>query len=142
MATTVMQDSDLLFQKAEDIIAAEFTPGAPCFQHMEEVVQNKIQTNVYDAYESPAAVPYQRRKKNGGLQDMNMVGRMHYGMFMGLFDFRHETLVVESGFGYKWLNSEMARNPFPRPFYEDADNELVADGFIDNQLDSALNAGL
>lgn len=141
MATTVMQDAEAILKKAQDIIGREMQWSHFPFQHMVKVVQKKIQSNVYDKYEP---TQYKRRKKNGGLQDTFQAHEIADGIdTIGIVDNRHETIVVESGEGYTWTNSRIyAMQPFPRPFYEAAEDELIADGQIENYLQQQLDAGL
>lgn len=122
-----------------------------------DIEQRKIQTEVYDAYESEAIEPYERRgdgtrdgwgglqnrdnmvaivKDNGDKIEMSIVNMAH-----GDDDARNTYLApwIESGTGYYWKNSEVYyKQPFPRPFTKETYLELESS----NEHVAAMKIGL
>lgn len=93
-----------------------------------ECVQFRVEHNVYTAY---TPTQYQRRKRAGGIADpfmysFNVDGGSHT---LHVIDNRHEVGVVESGEGYTWENSAIYHmQPFPRPYFEQAQEDVYTDG--------------
>ena len=106
---------------------------------VKKAISKSVDERVYATYTNSGPRKYIRRKTSGGLSDPNQyevvddstVGDTHQIL---VSDDRHEVGVVESGQGYKWKNSRMAQDPFPRPYFEPADERVAID------LESALQA--
>lgn len=94
----------------------------------DECIQFRVQSNVYDKYQPSE---YERRGANGGIADPFMYSHnvdtaTHT---LTVVDNRHEVGVVESGMGYTWTNSRIfGMQPFPRPYFADAQEDVYADG--------------
>lgn len=101
-------------------------------------IQLRVASNVYAQYEP---TEYERRGTAGGLADPGMYthdvdGASHT---LTVSDNRHEVEVVESGVGYTWERSRIFRmQPFPRPYFEDAQDDVYANGNADDALKRAV----
>ncbi len=96
-----------------------------------EVMKEKIQERVYNQY---TPTMYVRRYDYGGLLDDNNIRKKIYKSrhsinIKNMTDNGHTVNVVESGTGYTWTESEIYRlQPYPRPFHEPAEDELINSG--------------
>lgn len=99
-----------------------------------EVMKEKIEERVYNAYSSKASKPYIRRYDDGGLLDDNNIRKKVYKSkhsinIKNMTDNGKTVNVVESGKGYTWTASEIYKmQPFPRPFHKPAEEELINSG--------------
>ena len=104
-----------------------------------ECIQYRVEHDVYPLY-SPTK--YGRRKRNGGLADPFMYS---YNVdpstnTLRVSDNRREVGVVESGTGYQWEESQIyAMQPYPRPYFSKADQDIVADGEAEAALIRAIS---
>lgn len=87
-----------------------------------KTMQKTIQEYVYNAYQSSADYPYQRKEYNGGLIDSKNILAKVTGTTLLVQNIRKDgnryvALIVEQGYPYDWVNSEIYRlQPYPRPF--------------------------
>lgn len=97
-------------------------------QIADECIQFRVESNVYSKYQPSE---YERRGESGGIADPfmyshNVDGASHT---LTVIDNRHEVGVVESGTGYTWENSRIfGMQPFPRPYFADAQEDIYTDG--------------
>lgn len=109
----------------------------------EGFIVERTVSNVYTQY---IPTQYIRRMSAGGLQDKNMWKFEPDGSSTDLHtikirDDRREVGIVESGVGYKWRNSDIAKmEPYPRPYFQDAENDTATSSETVNALLSALKS--
>lgn len=103
-----------------------------------EVLQNMMvksaEDNMYAKYESPAAVPYDRRYTMSNPDTFQVDGDELKLIVTNTARGSGEageslTSVLENGIGYEWENSWIYRHPFARPFMQKG-----IDTFTDNYL--------
>lgn len=121
-----------------------------------KVFAQHAENDVLDMY-APAV--YVRRSENGAyngttgiadeksyeitVQDLTMTiescvqGNPRYENSKDGWDPGDITGIIESGHGYNWKNSEIYRNPIPRPWMEQA-----GDDFVDNLLGPMIDIAL
>ena len=109
-------------------------------ERVKTAVSEETFETVYPAYDP---IQYVRREKHGGLADPDQyeVTMDEATHTLTVADNRHEAVVVESGVGYDWMNSRIyAMQPYPRPYFANAQARLVASGELDAIVQKALNA--
>lgn len=119
--------------------------GGEVAEGAKAAISEAVQSEVYDTY---FPIEYDRRGLQGdGLADTNVMAAQ-------LDPFAHELTVidesrdndsgrliapvVESGQGYGWSNSEIARSRMPRPFHKVAEERFAESG----EFKEALARGL
>lgn len=109
-------------------------------EHVKAAVSAETFETVYPAY---APAQYVRRKTHGGIADpreyeVTMDNATHT---LTVSDNREEAEIVESGIGYDWIYSRIyAMQPFPRPYFKNAEEKLVASGELHLIIQKALDA--
>lgn len=104
-----------------------------------ECIQYRVEHDVYPLY-SPTQ--YERRMRNGGIADPFMYS---YNVdpstqTLRVSDNRREVGVVESGIGYQWEDSQIyAMQPYPRPYFNKAEQDIIADGEAEAALIRAIS---
>lgn len=112
-------------------------------------MHENIETEVYGKY-NPTR--YSRKRSNGGLLDRkNISTNLYYGLHelmiknvrkSNLSDRKsivNVTEIIESGNGYNWKNSNIYHmQPFPRPFHEKTENDIIKDGRANKALINGL----
>lgn len=104
-----------------------------------ECIQYRVENDVYPLY-SPTQ--YKRRKRNGGIADPFMYSYNvdHSTNTLRVSDNRREVGVVESGVGYQWVYSHIyAMQPYPRPYFNKAEQDIVSDGEAEAALIRAIS---
>lgn len=105
----------------------------------DECIQFRVESNVYSKYQPSE---YERRGANGGIADPfmyshNIDAASHT---LTVIDERPEVGVVESGTGYTWEHSRIfGMQPFPRPYFADAQEDVYTDGEAHAALDRAIS---
>lgn len=118
-----------IMQKAEN--AVNQCLATDIAQIAGECIQFRVENDVYPKYTPSGKEKYQRRKRNGGIADpfmysYNVDTASHT---LTVIDNRHEVGVVESGEGYTWESSRIfAMQPFPRPYFQQAQEDVYEDG--------------
>jgi hypothetical protein len=104
-----------------------------------ECIQYRVEEDVYPLY---TPTQYERRKRNGGIADPFMYS---YNVdpstqTLRVSDNRREVGVVESGVGYQWTESAIyAMQPYPRPYFNKAEQDIIADGEAEAALIRAIS---
>ena len=104
-----------------------------------ECIQYRVENYVYPLYEPEE---YVRRERKGGIADPSMYS---YNVdpstnTLRVSDNRREVGVVESGIGYQWEESDIyAMQPYPRPYFNKAEQDIVADGEAEAALIRAIS---
>lgn len=122
----VRQEADAILTRAKQAIASALNNEIA--QIAKDNIQFRVESNVYPEY-SPTM--YERRMREGGLADTNLYQASvdEGSLTLTVRDDRHEVGVVESGEGYTWEDSDIYdMQPFPRPYFQDAENDVVLDG--------------
>lgn len=103
-------------------------------------ISESVYRNVYPLY-TPSE--YVRRGENGGLPDASQydISLDPATHTLTVSDDRHEVAVVQSGMGYSWTESRIFRmQPYPRPYFPQAEAKLVSSGIIDGLVQDGLNS--
>ena len=132
-----MDEANAMLEKIADRIDA--TLLTTIAQTVSAQVSASVYKNVYPLYQPSQ---YVRRETAGGLPDASM-----YDVYLDpethtltVEDTRHEVGVVESGMGYDWEGSRIFKlQPFPRPYFQPAENELMASGELDQIMQQGLS---
>ena len=118
-AEAILQRADLAINTALETDIAQIA---------DECIQFRVQSNVYAKYEP---TEYERRGTVGGIADPFMYSHSldPASHTLTISDERREVGVVESGVGYTWTHSEIYKQqPFPRPYFMQAQEDVYADG--------------
>ena len=127
--------------------------------HVAPVVKDEMQAQIYDkVYSAYSPTQYVRRYDEGGLADKaNMqesvdagqmtlhvvnltTGNEEYADSPDGFDSGFITDIIEKGVGYRWRKSEIYQNqPFPRPFLNETEKEVIRDGSVERCLAEGLS---
>lgn len=127
--------------------------------HVAPAVKDEMQTQIYDkVYAAYDPTQYERRYDNGGLADKsNMQESVEAGLMtlhvVNLTTGNEEyadseewdpgliTDIIEKGVGYHWRHSRIySQQPYPRPFINETEKEVIRDGTVDRELANGLNA--
>lgn len=132
-------------KKANEIMAriemtVDKTMAGEIADRVKTAISEETFLTVYPVY-TPTL--YKRRQTHGGIADTN-----EYEAIMDeathtltVSDNRSEADVVERGVGYTWEESKIyAMQPFPRPYFANAQARLVASGELDAIVQKALNS--
>ena len=115
----------------------------------EEVVEHlksSAQDRVYEAYEPSQ---YERREsllknenyeRSSGNLELEISSLLEGNADQPPFDSGNITDVIETGVGYGWLNSTIARQMLPRPFMEEGLQDSVRDGSAESALQQGLES--
>ena len=135
-------DAEVIKEKLENAIHRAMQSTVA--DEVKLAIMESVQENVYDAY-TPTS--YKRRGTSGGLADPNMMDQTYDAATMtlevrssgkGAHGRKDVAEVVESGQGYTWKESEIAKHPFPRPFHKPAEERLAQGNEIDNAIKAEL----
>lgn len=134
---TLTQEANALMVEVADAV------DVVLYNAMAETAKNfisaRVYQNVYNVYTPHGKKKYKRRMDNGGLSDTKKyqidVDRSTHTLTVS--DHRPEVEVVESGYGYTWLDADETHiqkfpaQDRPRPYFDDAENDLESDEMVD-----------
>ena len=143
-----------LFNEKLDIAVA-LTMQNEVFEEARACILTAVFPDVYEKYTPHGKNPYERRYDNGGLSDYQNIELVASGTTGSGYEIEVRDMaegidgegpidqVIETGVGYSWTESDIyKKQPYPRPFYADAEKMMINNGLFENALRRGLqNAG-
>lgn len=133
---SLRDEANQILSMLDDTINAAL--AGPITEIAKNDIQFRVESDVYPLY---TPMLYQRRGRSGGIADTSMYEASvdDATHTLTVRDDRPEVGIVESGTGYTWEESAIYHmQPFPRPYFDLAEEDVVLDGEAETALIDAI----